>query len=96
VTGGWGGPIGAQARDRLALREGLHPQEAGRALEPQQDRLGWDTNPQTKPLMHATAKELLRTGTHGIRSAALVREAFTYVELGRGKTGRRSARQATG
>jgi hypothetical protein len=37
--------------------------------------------------MQATAKELLRTGTHGIRSAALVREAFTYVELGRGKTG---------
>jgi hypothetical protein len=87
VTGGWGGPIVRKVSIDWRYAKVYARKKLDERLEPQQDRLGWDTNPQTKPLMHATAKELFRTGTHGIRSAALVREAFTYVELGRGKTG---------
>jgi hypothetical protein len=35
------------------------------------DRLGWDTNRQTKGLLHDEAMALLREGTHGIQAVRL-------------------------
>jgi hypothetical protein len=49
------------------------------------DRLGWDTNRATKPLLIEGIKELLREGTHGVRSRRLVGEMETYVRLSTGK-----------
>lgn len=51
------------------------------------DRLGWDTNRQTKGLLHEEAMALLREGTHGIRSVRLARQMETYVRKGSGRTG---------
>jgi hypothetical protein len=51
------------------------------------DRLGWDTNRQTKGLLHDEAMALLREGTHGIRSVRLSRQMETYVRQGSGRTG---------
>jgi hypothetical protein len=51
------------------------------------DRLGWDTNRQTKGLLHDEAMALLREGTHGIRSVRLSRQMETYVRKGSGRTG---------
>jgi hypothetical protein len=87
VTGGWGGPIARKLAIDWRYPKVYTRKKLDERAEPQQDRLGWDTNPQTKPLMEARAKELLRTETHGLRSRALVLEAFTYVDLGRGKHG---------
>jgi hypothetical protein len=51
------------------------------------DRLGWDTNRQTKGLLHDEAMSLLREGTHGLRSVRLARQMETYVRKGSGRTG---------
>jgi hypothetical protein len=51
------------------------------------DRLGWDTNRQTKGLLHEEAMALLREGTHGIKSPRLARQMETYVRRGSGRTG---------
>jgi hypothetical protein len=51
------------------------------------DRVGWDTNRQTKGILHEEAMALLREGTHGLRSARLVRQMETYVRRGTGRTG---------
>ena len=51
------------------------------------DRLGWDTTTATKGLLHEEAMQLLREGTHGIRSLRLARQMETYVRRGSGRTG---------
>jgi hypothetical protein len=51
------------------------------------DRVGWDTNRQTKGILHEEAMALLREGTHGLRSPRLVRQMETYVRRGSGRTG---------
>jgi hypothetical protein len=51
------------------------------------DRLGWDTTKVTKALLHEEAMQLLREGTHGIRSLRLARQMETYVRRGSGRTG---------
>lgn len=56
--------------------------------ENQEDRLGWDTNRTSKVILEDGAREMLREGTHGIRSRKLVRQFTTYVKDGsRGKSG---------
>jgi hypothetical protein len=49
------------------------------------DRLGWDTNRATKPVLIEGGKELLREETHGLRSRRTVREMQTYIRLSTGK-----------
>jgi hypothetical protein len=51
------------------------------------DRIGWDTTKTTKGLLHEEAMQLLREGTHGIRSLRLARQMETYVRRGSGRTG---------
>lgn len=58
------------------------------STENQEDRLGWDTNRTSKVILEDGAREMLREGTHGIRSMKLVRQFTTYVKDGsRGKSG---------
>jgi hypothetical protein len=51
----------------------------------QEKRLGWDTNRETKPLMIAGGTELLREGTHGVKSRLLAMEMQTYTRDAKGK-----------
>lgn len=79
TTGGWGIPVvrklwRAFGYPRLYFRT---PVEV--ATDSEQDRLGWDTNRRTKPLLEAGAEELLRDGSHGIQSKLLAGEFTTYV-----------------
>jgi hypothetical protein len=87
VTGGWGNPIvNRLARDyrwpRMYLRQSKLTRTASRT-----DRLGWSTDPATKPDMEARASELLRTGADGIRSRVLAGQLLTYVRNQRGRSG---------
>lgn len=52
-----------------------------------EDRLGWDTNRVTKPLLEEHAVRLVREGLDGVRSEGLAREMLTYVRDERGRTG---------
>jgi hypothetical protein len=87
ITGGWGNPIvNRLARDyrypRMYLRQSKLTRTAHRS-----DRLGWSTDPATKPDMEARASELLRTGADGIRSRVLAGQLLTYVRNQRGRSG---------
>jgi hypothetical protein len=96
-TGGWGlGILRTLARDvRYPMTYRRQAQDVAQAKE-FDNRLGWSTDPVTKPLMRDRARELLRTGTDGIRSVDLVGEMFTYVMDERGRmtpeAGKRSDR----
>lgn len=55
--------------------------------EHMQDRLGWDTTAVTKPWLIDHMKELLRTGTDGIRDPLTAGEFVTLVRDERGRVG---------
>ena len=86
-TGGWGLPVVR----RLFLDFGYpfvyKSRKKDSPSEKQDHRLGWDTNRQTKPILEAGTAELLREGTHGIKSRALAMEMTTYVRDDAGRTG---------
>lgn len=56
-----------------------------RTGEKESERLGWDTNRETKPILIAGVTELLREGTTGIMSRGLAYELQTYIRNERGK-----------
>ena len=88
TTGGWG-----LSMVRRIFHDFRHPfvykrRKADSPSDSQEDRLGWDTNRTSKVILEDGAREMLREGTHGIRSTRLVRQFTTYVKDGsRGKTG---------
>jgi len=87
TTGGWGAPVARRLwRDfgytRMYLRKSLESRK-----EHQEERLGWDTNRVSKQFLEDTARELLREGTHGVRSHMLALEMRHYVRDARGRTG---------
>lgn len=49
------------------------------------DRLGWDTNRGTRPMLIDGGIELLREETHGIHSRRLMRQFSTFIKDTRGK-----------
>lgn len=54
--------------------------------EKQGAEFGWDTNRKTKPILLAGGQQLLREGTHGVKSRRLVAEMITYIRTSTGKT----------
>lgn len=86
ITGGWGLPV---AR-RLALDYGYpfvyHRERLDNMRGKEQDTLGWNTDSRTKPLLVAKAQEILRDGTHGVRSRVLAQEMLTFIRTETGKT----------
>lgn len=85
-TGGYGLSI-----LRRLVRDYRYPrvyrqQIEARPTEHDVDRLGWSTDPATKPMMLDRGIELLRTDTHGIRSRRLAMQLQTYVRDKRGRT----------
>lgn len=86
TTGSHGLPVA-----KWLHRAGYFPLHRRRSVEStrerEQDRIGWDTNRKTKPLIIAGLTQLLREGTHGIRSKPLALEFTTYVVKSNGKQG---------
>lgn len=86
VTGHYGLPvartIALDFRYRFMYRRKRHETREEREV----DRLGWDTSRSTKPILLAGGQELLREGSHGIKSRRLVGEMQTYIRTSTGKT----------
>ena len=86
ITGGWGLPV---AR-RLGLDYGYpflyHRTPLNNMRGREQDTLGWNTDSRTKPILVAKGQEILRDGTHGVKSRVLANEMLTYVRTETGKT----------
>lgn len=85
VTGSHGLPVARDLWHKYGYRKLYRRKAHESTREKQQDRLGWDTNRRTKPLMISLLTELLREGSHGIRSLQLALEFTTYIELPNGK-----------
>ena len=92
TTGGWGAPIARRVWREYGYNRMYFRKSLERKKEKQEDRLGWDTNRVTKQFLESTATELLREGSHGIRSIDLSREMLTYVRNARGGTGPESGK----
>lgn len=87
VTGGWGMP-----HVRKIAREFHYPRVYRRRAQDtrtgrEEERLGWSTDPRTKPIMEARGQELLRDELDGIRSRVLAGQMLTYVRDERGRSG---------
>lgn len=87
ITGGYGVPVTRKLWDaygwrRIHKRRGVE-QSAMKAS----DRLGWDTNRRTKPLIIAGMTELLREQTDGIRDKLTALQMTTYVTDEKGRQG---------
>jgi hypothetical protein len=87
VTGGWGLPVVKRLNRRGYRRLYSRKKAQDASLEKYVDRLGWDTNRQTKPFIEAGMHELLREGTHGLRSRLTAGQLATYVRAPNGRTG---------
>jgi hypothetical protein len=92
VTGGWGLPVVRRLyfdygypfiyiRTRLESR-----------LDSEDDRLGWNTGPNTKPIIEALGAELLREEVDGLKHRETALELTTYVRNEKGKTGAEDGR----
>lgn len=86
ITGGWG--LSVARILALDYRYGpVHRRKNPDGVrEKLQDRLGWDTNTKTKPMIEGNMREMLQAGTHGVHSAALAAEFSTYVTDERGRS----------
>ena len=87
VTGSWGLSVA-----RILALDYHYPRVFKRkrlegTSQKHEDRLGFDTNTKTKPLLEANMRDLLKSGEHGIRSAMLAAELGTYVVNEKGKSG---------
>lgn len=87
VTGGLGLTVVEILWKRMGYRKLYRRRPQGSSRERPQPLLGWDTNRNTKPAMEDEAAALLREGSHGIRSLALVSEMKTYVRFENGQRG---------
>lgn len=87
ITGGLGLTVVEILWKRLGYRKLYRRRPQGSTRERPQPLLGWDTNRNTKPAMEDEAAALLREGSHGIRSLALVSELKTYVRFYNGQRG---------
>jgi len=82
ITGGYGYPVirwlWGRGYRRIYRRRSADREELMKTL-------GWDSNSRGKPLMEATFTQMLREGTHGIRSLKLALQLTTYVVKSNGK-----------
>jgi hypothetical protein len=86
ITGGWGMPIARKIWGDWRYPFMYFRKAVDRHEESQMDRLGWDTNRSTKPILLAGGQELLREGNHGLRSRRVLNEMTTYIKQPGGKT----------
>jgi hypothetical protein len=86
-TGGYGLAIIDTLYHEYGYRQMYTRRKPDAATGNYADRLGWDTNRQTKGLLHDETMALLREATHGIQSVRMVRQMETYIRKGSGRTG---------
>jgi hypothetical protein len=79
TTGGYGTPVARRLWDKLGWRRMYKRKRLEQAGDKTSNVLGFDTNRTTKPMMIAGLTEMLREGTHGIRSRRLVLQLTTYI-----------------
>jgi hypothetical protein len=79
TTGGYGVPIVRKLWDGYGYRRLYKRKAVESSAAKTTDRLGWDTNRRTKPLMIAGMHELLREQTDGIRDRRTALQLTTYV-----------------
>lgn len=87
TTGGYGTPIARGLRHKYGYPRMYMQARIASGKMKQDDRLGWDTNRNTKPSIINETHALLREGTDGIRSTPLALELTTYVRLEDGSLG---------
>jgi hypothetical protein len=87
VTGGYGAPVARDLMHKLGYARVYTRKRMDSKREKSDDRLGWDTNSRTKPMILAQIHKLLREGTDGIRSLALAHEFTTFVHHDDGSQG---------
>lgn len=85
VTGGYGVPIVRKLWDAYGWRRMFKRKAVEAAGDETTNRLGWDTNRRTKPLMIAGFHEMLREGTHGLRDLSTALELRTYITDNKGR-----------
>jgi hypothetical protein len=87
TTGGYGVPVVRKLWDGYGWRRIYKRKAVEQSAAKTTDRLGWDTNRRTKPLMIAGMTELLREGTDGIRDVRTALQMTTYVTDVKGRQG---------
>lgn len=92
ITGGFGLPVARRLWLDYRYGRMYVRRSHDRQREKQEDRLGWSTDRQTKPIIVAGLSEELREGTHGIRDRDTAMEMQTYVRNDRGQTGAESGK----
>jgi hypothetical protein len=83
-TGGWGLPILRVLYHDFHYPHLYRGKKVGNANEKIEQRLGWDTNQRTKPLLVAGFAALLRLEEDGVKSRRLADEARTYTRTAKG------------
>lgn len=86
ITGSYGAPVARTCvqdwRYRFNYMRHVHDQR----MDKEQKKVGWDTRPNTKPLLLARGEEIIKQEATGIRSMELTREMLTYIRNDSGKT----------
>ena len=86
ITGGYGGPVARKLFQHYKYPYTYKRKKLTGQTDSQLDNLGWDTNKSTKPMLDANMAEMIRDGSHGIRSRVLALELTTYIKDSRGRT----------
>ncbi len=89
VTGGVGLPVAVPLQIDYRYRFMFRRREVDTKTQRETQKVGWDTNRRTKPLMEGAMLDAFKDGTHGIRHMATALEFNTYVVHENGEHGAR-------
>jgi hypothetical protein len=88
VTGGFGMPVARIVRRDFRYPFQYQRKKLDRAhFDSSQDRIGWDTNRITRPLIIENAVRLVRDGEDGINDEETAKEMLTFVRDEKGRAG---------
>jgi hypothetical protein len=79
-TGGWGQTLLSLLRKRYYYRRLYGEKVLDDKKNRETNKDGWETSRKTKPMMIAGMQEMLREGTHGIKSPIWAGELVTFVK----------------
>jgi hypothetical protein len=89
VTGGYGNPVAVPLQIDYRYRY-MHRRHVVDTRDQQEtQKVGWDTNRATKPLLEGAMLDAFKDGTHGLRHLATALEFNTYVVHDNGDHGAR-------
>jgi hypothetical protein len=86
ITGGYGMPVARTCVQDWRYRMNYMRKTHDRRMDSEQDRLGWDTRPNTKPILLSLGADIIKREVSGINSIELTREMLTYIRNDSGKT----------